>query len=291
MSQLVHFPKTIGRYGQPHANHIPGMGGHATHRLAMHRLATLASQLAVAVIFAAVWQGLVQLRLFDPFWVSTPMAVASAVVAEVQSPEVLAAIQTTLYETVVGFLISVLAGLASGFILFEVGWLYRAVRPYIALFNNLPRLVLAPIFVLYFGIGLTSRVALVVSVVYIIVLLNTLAGLQASESDHLRLAKALGAGRVATFTKFRLPAATPTIFVGLQVGLNFALVTAIVAEVITGGDGLGALVTVYGFSYQMDRVFAGILIMALLGTILSVLMQFAEDRILSWRRYEFRGLH
>lgn len=255
------------------------------------RWRTLASQVGFVLGIGVVWQVLLNTKVLDAFWVPSPVGILDQLVRGLFRAEVRDALGATLSETLVGFAISAVAGVLTGLALFELEWLFRMTQPFIVLFNNLPRLVFAPLLVLYFGVGSTSRVIFVVISVYIVVILNTIAGLQSADSDHLRLARALGATRWQTFRQFRLPSAIPTIFVGLQIGMNLSLVSAIVSEILTGGSGLGALVSRYTDAYQFNQVFAVILVMAILGTLLSVVIRLVESYLLRWRRFEFRGLH
>jgi NitT/TauT family transport system permease protein len=249
-------------------------------------LRSLALQLGLLLVVLGSWEGLADSHVIDPFWTSSPHAVAASLAQLITQHDVLSAMGQTLYETMVGFVLSVIGGIVTGVLLFMIPLLQRATMPFLILFNNIPRLVFAPLLVLYFGIGGTSKIVMVVSVVYIIVILNTLAGLKSADSDHLLLARALGASRTTTFVKFMLPSALPSLFVAMQLGLTFSLITAIVGEMITGGDGLGALVSAYLNVYAMGDLFALIIIMALLATVLSAILRFAEDRMLGWRRFD-----
>jgi NitT/TauT family transport system permease protein len=247
---------------------------------------SLALQIGFLVVVLGLWEGLSDAHVIDPFWTSSPRAVAVSFGHLLTDHSVLSAMGQTLYETLVGFVIAVVSGIVLGVLLFMIPLLQRATMPFLILFNNIPRLVFAPLLVLYFGIGGLSKIVMVLSVVFIIVILNTLAGLKSADPDHLLLARALGASRTATFVKFMLPAAVPSLFVAMQLGLTFSLITAIVGEMITGGDGLGSLVQAYLNVYAMGNMFALILIMALLATLLSAIIRFAENRLLSWRRFD-----
>lgn len=257
-----------------------------------HRwLQTSLLQLGFVVVFLGAWQLFGDLHVVNEIWISAPWPVAKSLGSELTDPAVHTAFYYTMYETLAGFAISAVTGVASGLILFEVHILERAARPFITLLNNLPRIVFAPLMVLYFGIGPYGRIALVVSVVYVMILLNTMAGLKSADPDHLVLARAIGAGRLKTFTTFMLPAALPTIFAALQLGLTFSLLTAVVGELLTGGDGFGALVSQYMAVYATNKVFALVFIMAVLATALSVGIRAIERRLLSWRKYQYKSEH
>lgn len=248
----------------------------------------IALQIAFAAAVIGLWQLLASTRVVDPFWTSEPSSIWSALLNELGSGTFQSAFGITLYETIMGFLISVVAGIVSGVVLFSAPLLFTVLRPFITLFNNLPRLVFAPLLVVYLGLGSWSRITLVISVVYVMVVLNTMAGLRSCEADHLFLAKAMGARRIATFVKFMLPSAIPSIFVSLQLGLTFAFLSAILGELMSGGDGLGSLISSDLSVYAFGNVFALLFIMAVVATIMSSLIRLLERRLLAWRRYEFR---
>lgn len=253
------------------------------------RALTLLLQIAFVFAFLLVWQLLTNSGVLTKVYSSDPISAAQALIGQLESASFLNALGYTLYEALVGFALSAVGGVVLGLLLFELDWLYVAARPFITLFNNIPRLVFAPLIVLYVGIGPDSRILLVTSISLIIVLLNTVGGLQNSNPDHLLLARSLGASRLETFVKFRLAGALPTIFVGFQLAMTFAFTGAVVGEMLTGGDGLGALVAQYTATYSMDKVVADIFVMGLLATVLAALMRLVERRLLRWRRFEFGG--
>jgi NitT/TauT family transport system permease protein len=246
--------------------------------------------LLVLVVVCAIWQLAYSLSWVNPLFLSKPSAVAVALWNGIVHGELLSALGITLYETIVGFLIALVAGMIVGTLLhwFPLG--NRVIRPYLTLLNNLPRLALAPVFVLWFGVGRESRIVLVLSFVFFVVALNTQAGLNNTDRDRLLLAKALGAGRWETFWKFQVPEAIPTWFAGFQLGLTYSFLGAVVGEMLTGGDGIGAEVSVGLAVYRTDQVYAEIIVMAVVATLLSGAIRLAEERLLRWRRYELRGL-
>lgn len=230
------------------------------------------------------------MKLINPLFVSKPTAVVSAFYQLMVHGTLLSSLGTTLYETVVGFVISVVAGLATALLFLEVPLLERAASPYITSFNNLPRLALAPLFVLWFGIGSFERIVLVITMVYFIILISAYSGLQVADRDQLILARTLGASRWQTFVHFRVPAAMPTLFSGLQLGLTYSFTGAVIAELLAGGTGLGAQLSTYQASYDTSAVFADLLLMAIVATLLSKAMSFCENHVLRWRKYELRNV-
>lgn len=256
---------------------------------AKHRWQTIGLQLLFIAVIAGIWQLLVSAHIVRKFFISSPVDVAQAFYHGVVGGPMLASLGKTLEETVVGFLIAAAAGVVSGLILHELPVLHRASRPFLTAANNLPRLALAPVFVIWFGIGFHAHVALVVSLAYFVVLLNTYAGLTATNRDHLVLARVAGASRWQTFSNFLLPAAVPTIFAGLQLALTYSLLGAVIGEMISGGVGLGADINVYQTTFATDKTFAALILLAIAGTVMSAVMRGLEGACVGWRRHELRG--
>jgi NitT/TauT family transport system permease protein len=189
----------------------------------------------------------------------------------------------TLGETLVGFGLAVIAGSVAAFFLYQWPTLAEVCRPFITALNNLPRIALTPLFVLWLGFGPASRVALVISLSFFVVLLSGLAGLQSANPEHLRLARLLGASRVQSVVTFVLPGALPTYFAGLQLALTYAFLGAVVGEMLAGAGGLGGEIQLSIATYRTDDFFAALLLVAVMATILSALLQLLERRFLGWR--------
>ncbi|WP_326834712.1 ABC transporter permease [Amycolatopsis rhabdoformis] len=279
-AQLLHAPEQ--------ATTTPGT--RRGRRISRRSLLVAAGVVLVLVVVCLLWQLAYDQEWVNPLFLSNPVAVATALWNGVVHGELLGALGITLYETIVGFLLALVSGMVVGTLLHQLPLVNRIVRPYLTLLNNLPRLALAPIFVLWFGVGREARIALVLSFVFFVIALNTQAGLLNTDRDRLVLAKALGAGRFETFWKFQVPEAIPTWFAGFQLGLTYSFLGAIVGEMLTGGDGIGAEVSIGLAVYRTDQVYAEIIIMAVVATLLSGAIRVAEERLLRWRRYELRGL-
>lgn len=254
------------------------------------RLGRIALQIGALILVFGSWELVGRLRLVNPLFISTPSAIAVAFFHELFGGPLLRQLGVTMVETIVGFTIAAVAGILSALILHQARILQQAFQPFIAAVNSMPRLALAPLFVLWFGISSPSRIALVVSITYFVIVYNTYAGLQAANRDHLLLAKVLGAGRVQVFRIFMLPAATPALVAGIQLGLQSAFVGAIIGEMLSGGTGLGAQVNIYLTEYATDKVFADLLLMAIVSAALGVGVGAIEKWALSWRQLEYREM-
>jgi NitT/TauT family transport system permease protein len=247
-------------------------------------------QILVLLVLAGSWQWLSTNGTLPEIYTSRPTLIVSALVSGLVHGSMLSALGTTMVETVVGFAIASVAGLLVAVAFYFSPLAERVFRPYLTAANNMPRLALTSLFVLWLGVGTWSHIVLVITMVFFVVFMNSYSGFTSASRDNLILAKVLGASRMQLFTRFLLPGAVPSIFVGLQLGLTYSFMGAVIGEIITGGNGLGALISTYSATFNSAGVFADLLLMAIVATILSTLIRAAETRLLRWRRHELRGL-
>ncbi len=246
--------------------------------------------LGVAVLIGS-WEAAVQLRWLKPLFTSQPSSFLPALWTHLLEGSLLQRdLPQTLYETFVGFAVASVLGIGLAVLLHEFQLLDAVVQPFLTAFNSMPRVALAPLFVLWFGLGPESKIVLVISLVFFIVIINTLAGLKSSDRDHLLLARTLGVGRWQRFWKFVFPAATPTIFAGLQLGLVYALLGAITGEILGGHGGVGARMAVAINTFSTGDFFADLLFLMLFSTALAALVSSLERWLLRWRYIEMRGI-
>jgi NitT/TauT family transport system permease protein len=189
----------------------------------------------------------------------------------------------TATETILGFVGGGAVAIASGTLLFESPTLRRAVYPLLILFQLTPAIVLAPVYLIWFGFGLTSKVLVSATTAYFVVLLATLAGMDSVEPNSVSLLRSLGASRRQMLTMLIIPSALPFIFAGLRTATTLALIGALVAEFITSQVGLGTLLTQFAFSLQQQMVFATVLVVALFGVALYVAVEGLQRRVVWWR--------
>jgi NitT/TauT family transport system permease protein len=258
-------------------------------RITGRRIAVVALQLAILVVVLGSWQLSAKFGWGNPLFTSAPAKIAAALWNGLTQGATLSNLGITMYETLIGFVASVVIGTVFGVLFFAVPFLQEVFRPYIAALNSLPRLALTPLFILWFGIGSGGRIALIITITAFIVLVNTLAGLQNASRDHLLLARTVGAGQVQTFTKFMLPSAAPAIFAGLQLGLTFSFLGAVIAELISGGSGLGAEISSDQSNFDTAGMFADLFLIGVVAAVLAGLMRLAERYLMSWREVDLRG--
>jgi NitT/TauT family transport system permease protein len=235
------------------------------------------------VVFVLTVELLVVGGVLNDIIVPRPTDVAKAFVETMADGFFYAHLWVTTYEVLVGFVV----GTAIGFVLGAVLGIFRLVReiayPYVIAFQGLPKVVLAPVFVTAFGFGTLSKIAMAVAISFFPVLINTMVGLTSVEPDAVRLMHSLSASRWHIFTKLALPNSLPLVFAGVKTGLTLALVGAIVGEFVGAQEGLGYLLGVYSYQLQIPRVWAITLVLALMGVILFLVIEWVDRKLIFWR--------
>jgi NitT/TauT family transport system permease protein len=244
----------------------------------------VAARVLLLVLALSVWQGAVAAGLADAAFVSTPAGVAQSLWTLIRSGEVAPHFGTTLSEMIIAFGLSVVFGIASAIVLDRNDWLNRIISPFLTALNSMPRIALGPLFILWFGIGMASKVMLAFSLGYFIMLLSTLGGLKNVDRDLLLMSRLFGASEFRLFRHVRLPWALPSIFSGLKLTLIYCSAGAIIGEMIAARSGLGLLVQTFSGRFDVSGVMALILIVALTVMTLTALMDFAERRLLAWSK-------
>lgn len=195
-------------------------------------------------------------------------------------------IRVTLTEVVIGFLMGGVLGLAVGFVLGSSRFLSVVFEPYVMAFYGIPRIALAPIFIIVLGIGIWSKVAVVFIQVFFMLFINAYAGMREINQEYLQLARIMGANSGLILRKIVIPSTMPFIMLGLRSAVPYAVVGAVVGEFIAASKGLGYFINYAGSTFDSAGAFAGIFI--LLGFIMLAngLMQRLEKAVIKWRRSE-----
>ena len=189
---------------------------------------------------------------------------------------------TTGLEMVLGFLIAAFLAIAIGVTLNQIPLARRVAYPYIVIFQVTPMIALAPVFVIWLGFGLESKIVIAVTTAFFVVLVNTMAGLEAVRRNSLLLMRSLVASRRQIFLMLTLPSALPYIFAGLKTAATMALIGALVGEFVTAQAGLGRLLTQFSFSIRQDLVFATVFIVAALGVVMYGIVSLLQRWIVWW---------
>jgi NitT/TauT family transport system permease protein len=189
----------------------------------------------------------------------------------------------TVGGTLISFLLGSAMAIALGLSFVVFPRLERAMEPYLTVLNAMPRLALAPLFLLWFGLGLGSKVAVGTSLSFFVVLANTVAGIRGVSSDLLTLSRSLGATPAQLFFKVTLPSAVPVIASGLRLGLIFSMLGVVGAELIAAEHGLGQTLAYLQSTFNMNGVMALLVLLALLGLLVTGSMTRLERSLLKWQ--------
>lgn len=253
-------------------------------RPAVPRIVTLpAARLGLAAVVLAGWQLGVGSGRLDPTFVSSPTAIWGFLLDFVTSGDVWRHLWVTLQATVLGFLIGSAAGIAAGLMLASVRWLNEILDPFLTILNSLPRVALAPLFLLWFGLGSASKVALAVSLVFFILLVNTRAGVRNVEADIVTVSRLLGGGGWRLFLKVILPASVPSIAAGLHLAVIYSLLGVVVGEMIAAEAGLGQRIAFYSGQFNTAGVLGVLAVLALIAAAMNTATVLLERRLLRWQ--------
>lgn len=221
-------------------------------------------------------------RLFDVFWVSRPSLIVEYL-WEFLRKDFAKHLWFTMTATGVGFVLGSLGGLLAGMFLSRSAFLAAVLDPFLVAINGIPRVALAPLFVVWFGIGLMPKIVLVFTLVFFVMFYNTYSGIRSVEKSYVDLAWVMGADDGAIFRKVVLPAATPYIFLGLKLSIPYALIGAIIGEFVASSAGLGWKIQVETAQYNTTGTMAGLVILMLIVTSMNAMFSFVEARMMRWR--------
>jgi NitT/TauT family transport system permease protein len=239
-------------------------------------------QLALGIVFLGIWQ-FASGRLVDSFIISDPIDIALRLWEWVSTGTIWPHVWATVYATVVGFVIGAGLGVAGGLWLGLSPFLSRLLDPFIWAFNALPKVALAPLFILWFGLDIKSKVALAAVLVVFLVFVNTFSGVREVDQDLIDGLRIMRASRWQILTKLIVPSATSWIFVGLKAGVPYALIGTIIGEMIASSRGLGYLVQRAGSEFDSAGVFAALAVIAALAMIFNEAVNVVQKRLERWR--------
>jgi NitT/TauT family transport system permease protein len=248
----------------------------------MGNVAMLLCQTALGIAVLLIWQG-ASGRLVDNFFISNPIDVARRLAGWIVDGSIFLHIGATVYATVMGFIIGSVAGAVLGVWLGVSPLASRLLNPYLNALNALPKVALAPLFVLWFGLGIESKIALAAVLVLFLVFLNTFAGVREVDQDLIDAARLMRATRVQVIAKVIVPSAMSWVFAGLKISVPYALIGAVLGEMIAANRGLGYLVQFSGSQFDTAGVFAVLIVIALLAVGLNFLVEIVQRRMERWR--------
>ncbi|MCL7378261.1 ABC transporter permease [Streptomyces sp. 35G-GA-8] len=273
---------------------LKGGGGERTQARARaarnHKIIVYTSRVLLLVALIGMWEWLARTAVIDPFNFSMPSKIWDQMrqwaVHGTPQGSLWEQIWYTLYEALLGWVIGVIGGVVLGIALGRIRFLAEVLGPYIKVLNALPRIVLAPIFLIWFGLGPASKVASAVVLVFFPVFFNAFQGAREVDRNLVSNARILGASNRQVTLQVVIPSATSWIFTSLHVSFGFALIGAIVGEYIGATKGLGLLVSASQGTFNAAGVYAAMVILAVVALLAEGLLSFLERRLFRWKPAE-----
>lgn len=192
-------------------------------------------------------------------------------------------IWVTLLETIAGFGIGALIGLVLGVMVGEVPFLRQTIYPYIIAFQTIPKVAVAPLFVIWFGFGLASKIAIAATISFFPIVVNVISGLESADRNKIEMLKVFGASKWQQFWLAKAPSALPFLFAGLDIAIVLSVIGAIVAEFVGSQRGIGYLIMQYNFSLNTAGIFALLVVLSLIGVALHFVVIAAQRKIVFWQ--------
>jgi NitT/TauT family transport system permease protein len=236
--------------------------------------------LALMAAVTIVWELAIRILHVSTFVLPAPSAVIRSLVAN--RAQLAGAAGSTALEILLGFVLAAITGIIVALVIVRFERFGRALYPLIVLFQNVPKVALAPIFILWFGFDLAPKVILIVVIAFFPVAIDMLAGLQSVEPSFIALVQSVGASRNKILLRVRIPHALPHLMAGLKVAITFSVIGAIVGEFAGASHGLGYLIEFASTQLDTPLIFAALVVISVLGLAFYYVVELAERLLVPW---------
>jgi NitT/TauT family transport system permease protein len=264
------------------ARRVLGQTGERYRRRARKdRLIVTGGIIGLGVALLLFWEFGLE-HIVNPRYVSSPSEVVQALGDQIETGQLWRNIEATMVAAGLGYLIGIAVGLTGAFLLLATRRGYEVLEPFLLAFYSIPKIALAPLFIMWFGLALTPKILLAALMVFFIVFMNTVAGVRAVDRGLVDVARVLGARRVVLIRKILIPAAAPSIMAAIRVTFARAMVGTILAEFIASTAGLGYMIVRAARQFDIATVFAGVVVIAALVMLVNAVIRFAESRLFPW---------
>lgn len=253
-------------------------------RLRLRQIAVIALQLLVLVAFLGLWHWAASRRIIDPFITSQPTGIAQKLLDLFQDGSLTQHVAITVFETLVGFALGTVAGIALAALLWWSDFLSDIADPYLVVLNATPKIALGPVFIVWLGASMSAIIALAVSISLFVTILSVYSAFRQVDREKLVLVAAFGASRWQQFRKVVFPSAVPSIVATLKVNIGLSLIGAIVGEFLGAKAGLGYLI-IYGQNiFSMSLVMTSLVLLSVIAGVMYYAVYFLESRVIRWHR-------
>lgn len=250
--------------------------------IARRRWLVLAGQIAFGIGFLLFWEWSSG-RLIDVFFVSSPSRVGARLWQWTANGQLWHHLSITLYATAVGFVIGVGVGFVLGLLFGRYRFVADVFDPYITAIYSLPKIALAPLYIMWFGIGLASKIAVSATIVFFVVFLNTFSGVREVNPLYINSTQIMGASQWQVMRTVIIPSAAAWVIAGLKVSVPYALVGTVIGEFMSANRGIGFVIAQASGLFDTTSVFTGLIVLAVVGALINSALKLVEGWVLRWR--------
>jgi NitT/TauT family transport system permease protein len=247
---------------------------------------TLLVILGRSVVLAAILLGLefgVRSGILGELFFSSPTQIAVAFQNQVAAGTLASNVGITVFETLLGLAAGSLAGMTVGLLLPQIGTLSRVFEPFLMVLNGIPVIVIAPLFILWLGLGIFSKIGISVYIVFFAMFIPVYTASLRLDQVFVDALRVMGASRAQIFWKVVLPSSLPSVYTGLKIGSGLALVGAVIGEFVASRAGVGHMILYASGTLDTPTLYLGIIILAVFAAVLSLLMDAAGRILVRWR--------
>lgn len=245
---------------------------------AIDRAMIVGGRIVLGVVLLAAWELYPYLFDINPFWFSQPSLVLAKAVELHAEGTLLASVGMTVLETVLGLGLGCVIGVGIGMLLGLVRAFREIFEPFLLVANAFPKIAMAPLFMIWFGIGITMKIAIAFSLVVVVMALSTYSGMRTVRQELVNHARVCGANEVQIFGKIVLPSVAPWLFAGFKVSVTFALIGAVLGEFIAAQDGIGYMIDAGMANFDSSSVFLGLTLLLVLVWVVNATTEWVGHR-------------
>ncbi len=244
---------------------------------------TIIDRVLVVVVLLGIWEGVVQVGWIHPFFISQPSRIFKDLGQLIFTGYIFPHLAITLFETLAGLFLGLVLGMVIGLLSAISRRVGDAIEPILVAFNSMPRIAIAPLFLIWFGFGVESKIALGALVVFFIIFFNVFSGVRSVEPALVNSIRTMGGTNRDVTRLVILPTTYAWVFAAMKTSISMALVSAVVGEFVGSMAGVGWIMTQASGVNNTTRLFSTMLILAIVGALLFDVVRRLEDRMLGWR--------
>lgn len=234
-------------------------------------------------LLLVVWEGYIRIFHVPNYLLPGPIELMQSMIRLFTDGDVMKHISITLEEIFVGTGIGIIIGLVLGYIMAKIRFVERLIMPFVIIVQTAPKISLAPLFILWMGLGIESKAALVILVVSFPIMINEVSAIRSIEGDVYNLMKVLKANRFQVFTKIEVPYSVEMMLSGIKLSLTQAMTGAVIGEMIGAKAGLGYLLTLGSETYDIKMILNAVILLSIIGLVLYLVSELIEKKALYWK--------